>query len=73
MKQKRHDLIHGAITSLAAQDGKFDFRHLDAQATTHKVRKSTFDLKGFPKFSKDLVDLTGSLAGYAPHLLETLD
>jgi hypothetical protein len=44
MKQRRHDVVHGVVTSLTSADGSFEFRRLNVRNTMHHVESSDFDL-----------------------------
>lgn len=71
MKQQRHDLVHGVITSSAPSvDGIFEFRRLDAKETMHHIKQSDFDLKKFPALAKELVGLGTDMAQFCQTLLQ---
>jgi hypothetical protein len=53
----RHDLIHGAIASVSATDGGFEFIKLDFKNDDHVVREFRFEGDDFPKLTKDLLSL----------------
>ena len=70
LKQRRHDPVHGAITSLSAKDGVFNLKRLEAKGTMHEVHDVTFDLNQFPSFAKELTDLAKDLMQYCLALKE---
>jgi len=70
MKRRRHDLVHGVVTSTSASDGIFEFRRLNAKDTMHHIENSGIDLKKFPDFAKDLVDLGASMAQFCQALVQ---
>ena len=55
--QKRHDLVHGALTDDPVIDGVFTFIRLETHPDIHEVKASTHDLNEFPSFAKTLVRL----------------
>ncbi len=55
--QKRHDLIHGAVASLEAKDGKYTLLRTVYAKQMHATREVTLDLRNFPTLSGELVDL----------------
>jgi hypothetical protein len=64
----RHDLIHGAIASVAVKDGGFDFMKLDFKDNNHVVREFRFEGEDFPKLTKDLIDLGARATTFARQL-----
>jgi len=66
----RHDLIHGAIASVSATDGGFDFMKLDFKGNNHVVREFRFEGEDFPKLTKDLIDLGARATAFARQLWE---
>lgn len=71
LSNKRHDLIHGAISSLSAKDGAFKFAKLDIKDDIHVLREFSFDAADFPKLSKELIEL-GSKAVTFGHQLSDI-
>ncbi len=67
---KRHDLIHGAITSVSATNGGFAFMKLDIQSNRHVVREFRFEGAEYPKLTKDLIDLGARTNTFARKLWE---
>ena len=57
LKQKRHDLIHGALTDDSVIDGVYSFIRLETHPDIHEVKAFHYDLKAFPNIAKDLVRL----------------
>lgn len=53
----RHDIVHGAIASLAPVNGEFSFAKLDIKENVHHVREVSLDLKAFPTLADDLIAL----------------
>lgn len=66
----RHDLIHGAIASVSATDGGFDFMKLDFEGDNHVIREFRFEGEDFPKLTKDLIDLGARATTFARRLWE---
>lgn len=64
----RHDLIHGAIASVSATNGGFDFMKLDFDNDDHVVREFRLEGDDFPKLTKDLVDLGARATTFAQQL-----
>jgi hypothetical protein len=64
----RHDLIHGAIASVSAKHGGFDFMKLDFDNDDHIVREFRFEGKDFPTLTKDLIDLGAQATTFARQL-----
>ena len=57
LSKKRHDLIHGAISSLSMEQGAFQFAKLDVKDGFHVVREFRFESAEFPRLTKNLIDL----------------
>ena len=70
MKRRRHDVVHGVITSLAPSNGVFEFRRLDTQETMHHVKSSGFDLNRFPDFAVELSDLGTDMVQFCQALAQ---
>ena len=70
MKSSRHDVAHGVPTSLATQDGVYQFRKLEAKETIHQIQTSGFDLKTFPDFARDLSRLGTDMVRFCQVLAE---
>lgn len=64
----RHDLIHGAIGSVSATNGGFDFMKLDFLGNDHVVREFRFEAEDFPKLTKDLINLGARATTFAEKL-----
>jgi len=64
----RHDLIHGAITSVSMTNGGFDFMKLDFNNDDHVVREFRFEGEDFPKLTKDLINLCAGTTAFAQQL-----
>lgn len=47
LSEKRHDLVHGAITSVSADNGVFFLTRLDFERHAISVRQVDFDLRKF--------------------------
>lgn len=69
---KRHDLIHGAIASVSATDGGFNFLKLDIAGDKHVVREFRFEGADYPKLTKDLIDLGARATTFARRLWEVV-
>ncbi len=57
LSTKRHDLIHGAISSVTADDGIYRFAKLDLKDGFHHAREFEFDIREFPGFYDELIKL----------------
>jgi hypothetical protein len=66
----RHQIIHGAVSSVSAKDGGFEFMKLDIKDDEHVVRDFRFDGQEFPKLTKDLIDLGANTIKFAGRLWE---
>jgi len=53
----RHDLIHGAVSSIAPIDGHFVFAKLDVRENVHHVREVKVPVTSYPMIMRNLVDL----------------
>jgi hypothetical protein len=62
----RHAIVHGALSSGAANDGEFIFMKLNAGYDTHFVNEFIFRPSEFAKIVRDLLDL-GADAGKLGH------
>lgn len=58
----RHDLVHGAITSVTSKDGVFAFSRLSYEKRTHRVRETQFDLRKFEDLAVRLLDVGRDVA-----------
>lgn len=65
LSKMRHDLIHGAISSLSQADGAFSFAKLDVKDNMHHVREVRLEGSEFPALTKDLVRLGSDAVTYA--------
>jgi hypothetical protein len=61
----RHQLIHGAISSVSAKGGGFEFMKLDIKDDEHVVREFRFDGRDFPQLTKNLIDLGARATTFA--------
>ena len=57
LSKVRHDLVHGAVTSLAPIDGHFVLMKFDVHDDFHHVREVRFPVAEYPKLARDLVNL----------------
>lgn len=55
--QKRHDLVHGALTNDSAINRVFTFTRLETYSDIHEVKEFQYDLNEFPSFAASLVRL----------------
>lgn len=62
MSGRRHDLVHGAITSVTSQNGVFEFAKLDFEKQMHVVRTVHLDLTKFDDLATEILDLGGEVA-----------
>ncbi len=53
----RHDLIHGAVASLAPIDGRFVLMKFDIHDGFHHVREVRIPMAAYPQLTRDLVNL----------------
>lgn len=65
LSQKRHDLIHGAVTSLSPVDDAFSFVKLDVKDNFHHAREVRLEASEFPVLTKDLVRLGADATAFA--------
>jgi len=73
LSQKRHDLIHGAIASVAMDKGGFQFAKLDVKDGFHVLREFRFESADFPSLTKDLIDLGAAATSLARKLWECVE
>ncbi len=64
----RHDLIHGAVTSLAPIDGHFVLNKFDIHDGFHHVREVRIPVAAYPQLIRDLVNLGRN----AHHMADTV-
>jgi len=57
VKQKRHDLVHGALADIPVINGVFTFIRLETHREFHEAKKFLYDLKVFPDLAATLVRL----------------
>lgn len=57
LTQKRHDLVHGALTDDPVINGVYSFIRLETHPDIHEVKDFQYDLKAFPSLAKALVGL----------------
>jgi hypothetical protein len=70
LADKRHDLVHGAVTSVTSKDGVFAFAKLDFKKQEIRVRQVHLDLKKFDDLAKEIVDLGTDVADLGDRLLK---
>jgi hypothetical protein len=66
----RHQLIHGAVSSVSAKNGGFEFIKLEITDDKQVVREFRFDGQEFPKLTTDLIDLGARAVKFAGRLWE---
>ena len=59
LAEQRHNLIHGAITSLTPQNGRFEFRKFDIKKQQITVHHSHLDHVSFDILVGEILDLGG--------------
>lgn len=57
LSQLRHDMTHGAVSSLKPIDGDFVLLKLDIRDDYHHVREVRIAVSDYPKIAKELVGL----------------
>lgn len=57
LAQKRHDLVHGALTDTTALNGVYSFIRLETHPDIHEVKEFQYDLKAFPSLAESLLSL----------------
>ncbi|MCX7167779.1 MAG: hypothetical protein NTV11_16095 [Rhodocyclales bacterium] len=57
LTQKRHDLVHGALTNAPVINGVYSFIRLETHPDVHEIKDFQYDLKAFPFLAKALVRL----------------
>ncbi len=57
MTQKRHDLVHGALTDDPVVNGVFTFIRLETHPDIHEVKGFQYDLTEFPSIAASLLRL----------------
>lgn len=72
LSNRRHDLIHGAIASVSAQDGSFMFAKFDIENDFHVVREFRFDSADFPALTRQLIDLGAQATALARRFWELI-
>ena len=70
LSDRRHDLVHGAITSVTSQNGTFEFAKLDYEKQMHVVRAVHLNLNKFDDLAKEILDLGGEVGGLGIRLEE---
>lgn len=60
LTQKRHDLVHGALSDTADIDGVYSFIRLETHPDIHEIKDFKYDLRDFPSLAKELVGLGAS-------------
>jgi len=73
LSQRRHDIIHGAVASLAMDGGGFHFAKLDVMNDFHVLREFRFESSEFPKLAKDLIDLGAAATSLGRKLWECVE
>lgn len=72
LKQKRHDLVHGALSDATAVDGVYSFIRLDTHPDIHEVKDFQYDLKAFPSLAEALVQLGEDVSKVAKRVFDAL-
>jgi hypothetical protein len=69
LANKRHDVVHGAITSITSKDGVFSLHKLDFEKQAIRLREVSFDGHKFDALAKEILDLGGAAADLGNKLL----
>lgn len=62
---KRHNVVHGAVTTITATNGIFQLTTLDYTDDSHIIKDAEFDISQFPKLADDLLDLVTLMSGFS--------
>jgi hypothetical protein len=74
LSQKRHDLIHSAVTSLTSEHEIFTFIKLDSMHDgISSAREVEFKFSEFPSWMKDLTSLGANSAAFAHKVLNQVN
>jgi hypothetical protein len=57
LTQKRHDLVHGALTDAPVVNGVYSFIRLDTHPEIHEINDFRYDLNSFPSLAGALIRL----------------
>jgi len=57
LTQKRHDLVHGALTDARVVNGVYSFIRLETHPDIHEMKDFQYDLKVFPSLAESLLRL----------------
>ena len=57
LTQKRHDLVHGALTDAPVKNGVYSFIRLETHPDIYEIKDFQYDLKAFPSLAEALVRL----------------
>ena len=69
LSEARHNVTHGAITSLSTVDGAFEFIRLEHDNDGYTVKPYRLDAPAFPVLAKKLVRLGSLAAKLGPKLM----
>ena len=67
---ERHNLVHGAVTSLVPVNGTFEFRKVGYEREDHTIEPFTWHPDDFSKLAKSLGDLTTDLIALSQKLAD---
>jgi hypothetical protein len=57
LSQKRHDIVHGALTNTLPINGVFTFIRLETHPDHHEIKEFQYDLSEFPSLKTKLMRL----------------
>lgn len=76
LSERRHGLIHGALSDFDLTDGRFTFTKMDDEEDYHTFRRFNFDAEMFEKLIKELGNLqyaAGRVANRLAQVIESRD
>lgn len=68
LKERRHDLIHGAINDMHQDDGAYGFIKIDSSGEIQVMKEFDFNLRDFPKLERELEGLVNDAIRFGTRL-----